>query len=972
MDMYSGSLRVVTATLLLSLLMPLLPQAGLPQSIAQAQTPQELADRAQLLYREGVQLLSEDRLSEALEKFTQVYNILVPLGDRGGVALVFNRMGSIYLRQGQFPWALSVYEQALTQIRETDDRAGESRILNNIGLAHYNLGNYDQALDAYQQALAIYQQLGDQEGTGITLTNVGAAYLSQGEVDRALAAFQEALTIYQQNETAAPAGSRATVAAILNNMGEAYRSRSQFAAALDQFQQALTIYQELGDDRGTSATLNNIAAVNVALGQYSEALQYYQQALTLASGDYAGTATIRTGMGEVYRQLGDYQQALEAYQDALAASRAIQDRAGERAALNNIGEVYREFNQPAEALTFYQQALELAKSLNNRAGEGVALSNIGSAYAGQGDQTQAMAAYQQALAIQTEIGDRAGAGVTLNNIGLLLAQDQPELAIVFLKESVNLREAIREELAVLPQDQQDSYAQTVEGTYRSLADLLLQADRVLEAQQVLDLLKVQEIDSYLRDVDRPDQAPIEPLPAEAEILTNFEQVQDQAVQMGRELARLRNIPAAQRTSEQEQRLAELVEQQRLLTQQFTEFTRRPEIVSYTEQLSRTAQQQNVDLVRLRQISGNLRQLGQNAVLLYPLVLEDRLELVLATADSPPIRRTVPIGREALNARILEFRRALTTPRADATASARQLYDLLIRPIENDLAQAGAETILYAPDGQLRYIPLAALNDGQQWLIERFRVNLITADSLTNLNTRPQPQLRVLAGAFSTENLTVDIGDRKFDFAGLPFARREVENLAATVPDTTELLEQQFNRDATLPYLDEYSVIHFATHATFQVGEPEESFIVFGDGSVITLAEIQDSWFLTNVDLIVLSACQTGLGGQFGDGEEILGFGYLMQNAGARAALATLWSVDDGGTQALMNAFYAALQTGTVTKAEALQQAQTALIQINSTHVIDPAVRSAIDTIRTDSAPETIDRLSHPFYWAPFILIGNGL
>ena len=123
-------------------------------------------------------------------------------------------------------------------------------------------------------------------------------------------------------------------------------------------------------------------------------------------------------------------------------------------------------------------------------------------------------------------------------------------------------------------------------------------------------------------------------------------------------------------------------------------------------------------------------------------------------------------------------------------------------------------------------------------------------------------------------------------------------------------------------MNDYNIIHLATHAAFVTGQPEDSFVLFGNGDRITLRDI-DNWSLLNVDLVVLSACETGLGG-FGNGQEILGFGYLMEKAGARSAIASLWSVDDGGTQALMNAFYTALEKG-MSKAEALRLAQTALI-----------------------------------------------
>jgi len=172
----------------------------------------------------------------------------------------------------------------------------------------------------------------------------------------------------------------------------------------------------------------------------------------------------------------------------------------------------------------------------------------------------------------------------------------------------------------------------------------------------------------------------------------------------------------------------------------------------------------------------------------------------------------------------------------------------------------------------------------------------------------------------------------------------VDNLAATLPGTTKLLDHAFNRQATLAHLANFTVLHFATHAAFVKGQAEDSFILLGSGELLTLREIENLT-LQNADLVVLSACETGLGGLLGDGREILGLGYQFHRAGAKAVLASLWKVDDFSTQELMNAFYHQLKTGKVSKAEAIRRAQVALIKGGH---------------------------REPYYWAPFILIGNGL
>ncbi|NJN20998.1 MAG: CHAT domain-containing protein [Leptolyngbya sp. RL_3_1] len=230
---------------------------------------------------------------------------------------------------------------------------------------------------------------------------------------------------------------------------------------------------------------------------------------------------------------------------------------------------------------------------------------------------------------------------------------------------------------------------------------------------------------------------------------------------------------------------------------------------------------------------------------------------------------------------------------------------------------------------------------------------------------------ILAAAV-TEDRSVDLlsGDTLF-FPGLTFAGQEVSTLAALIPGTDQRLNNDFSTDLRLEFND-YAIIHLATHATFRPGVPEESFILFGDGRA-DLTEIKNTWSFPNVDLVVLSACETGVGDELGDGTEILGFGYLMQLAGADAAIASLWKVSDPGTQVFMTRFYQALQGGAA-KAKALQTAQLALI--------DPDTGGSAGEDRASARPTLLDGrtleanalpgYSHPYYWAPFILIGNGL
>jgi CHAT domain-containing protein len=409
-----------------------------------------------------------------------------------------------------------------------------------------------------------------------------------------------------------------------------------------------------------------------------------------------------------------------------------------------------------------------------------------------------------------------------------------------------------------------------------------------------------------------------------------------------------------------------------------------------------AAQQEALLGSLDDLQDDLASL--NAVLLYPLILEDRLELILTLPDPeiPPLRRTVQLDDNAeLNRAISDLRQALRDPNADAVTPAQTLYAYLIEPLEADLAEVAetltdgeVPTIIYAPDGALRYIPLAALHDGDQWLAQRFRINNITAESLTEFQSIPSASPRVLAGAFADPDLiyTVPVDGKPEEFAGLPFAGQEVNNLVTSLPQINHFLDQDFGWTQVRRLMGGANIVHFATHAAFVPGTPEDSFILFGNGDRALLECLDPSiqnednlscinnWQLNNVDLVVLSACETGLTGQLTDGKEVLGLGYQFQARGARAVVASLWKVSDGGTQALMDAFYRALQQPSISKSEALRLAQVTLIT-GSDELLGDNPRGLVDwgeNVQETLPEEVASRLNHPYYWSPFILIGNGL
>ena len=870
-------------------------------------------------------------------------------------------------QSGQLQEANELYERALEIAIELGYRENEAAILNNIGLIFHGKGNYSEAMDFYQRSLNISNEIDLPYVELLTLNNIGTINLSQGNYSQAIDYYERSIEISKILQSI---GSEIVA---VNNIGGIYLLQGNYAQALETFERNLTLIREVGDDTSEAQILGNIGNVYLTQGSYAEARDYFQQALQLGQKiDSPVTESLAlTNIGGTYFAQENYEQAISYLEQSLSISQSLGDRTSEAITLVGIGSIYLAQEELEQASDYLMQGLEIAKEIGNRSSETLATANIATAYRLQGKYAEALSYYQQGLANALELGDPAAEAEILSGLGeLFAAQDQFPLAIVFFKQAISTYEQIRTENQGLSQQLKDSYAEAIEVRYRRLADLLLQQDRVLEAQQVLDLLKIQELDDYLRGVAKAESA-LSILSPEQSILDKHNELVTSTVNLSQELAKLQETAEEERSEQQNQRIDIILGLQEELTQEFLSFSRSQEIQNFVAALIPAIRNATIQLESFNLLQKDLPDL--NAALIYPLILEDRLEVVTLLPNTPPLRRTVEgLTKTELNNTILELRRALDDPNENPLPAAQQLYQWIIEPAETDLAAAGVDSLLYAPDGQLRYVPLAALHDGDRWLVERFGINNITAQSLSEYDDAPTAQPRILAGAFAdtSKSHTVEVDGKTLSFSGLPYAGVELDNLQAVQPDIKTFLDEDFSLQAVKRVMNEYEVLHFATHAAFVNSKPEDSFILFGNGETPNVLDI-GSWNLSNVDLVVLSACETGLDG-FGNGAEILGMGYQFQLSGAGAVMASLWSVSDRGTQSLMTQFYDRLSDNQP-KAKALQQAQIALIN-SSDEEIAEAVRGGGLTPagNRQDLPESLKGFRHPHYWAPFIIIGNGL
>lgn len=344
----------------------------------------------------------------------------------------------------------------------------------------------------------------------------------------------------------------------------------------------------------------------------------------------------------------------------------------------------------------------------------------------------------------------------------------------------------------------------------------------------------------------------------------------------------------------------------------------------------------------RQLANLSRITGTRSALVYAIPTPNHLELIVVPPGSAPVSfRVSEVNRKMLMDVVSAFKQEVMSPISSPARylpPAQKLYQLMIAPLETTLKQNRIDTLIFCLGGGLRTVPIAALHDGDRFLVEKYNLALIPAFNLLDPRPSSLKDAKVLAMGASEFAAQVP----------LPAVPVELQTIATQLWPGEVLLNQNFTVDNLKSFREKqlYRIVHLATHADFAPGSAQNSYIQFWDQRVSPnrFSELRLSF--PTVELLVLSACRTAVG----DPQAELGFAGLAVMSGSRAAIASLWSVSDAGTLALMTEFYRQLKT--VNKSSALRKAQMAMIQ--KTLPLNDEIRNA----------------AHPYYWAAFTVIGN--
>jgi CHAT domain-containing protein/Tfp pilus assembly protein PilF len=876
------------------------------QILAIARQLKERRGEAIALNNIGLNYNTISQPQEALKYFNQTLPIWREVGDRSGEATTLSNIGSVYSSIGQPQSALKYLNQALPIRREVGDRKGEATTLNNIGLAYEKISQPQEALKYYNQALPISRAVGDRAGEATTLTNIGLVYDNISQPQEALKYYNQALPIRRE------VGDRAGEAATLTGIGGVYDSISQPQEALKYYNQALPIIRAVGDRAREAATLSNIGLVYDNISQPQEALKYYNQALPISRsvGDRAGESATLSNIGAVYDSISQPQAALKYYNQALPILREVGDRAGEARALSNIGGMYHSISQPQAALKYYNQALPILREVGDRAGEARALSNIGGVYHSISQPQAALKYYNQALPILREVGDRAGVAATLSGIALVYRDTkQPTQAIENLQQSIQITLEIRSGL------QRSNRQKFLEGTKEravALVDILIDENQPDRAFQWVNIATTADLADYTRLINAKVANP------------QAQKAIDEWNQKNQQLQSLRR--------QLEDKFSENLSRQ--MRELDTEVNRKAEEIS--RQFPEVAELFETTPKDIAQLKASI---ALDTVVIQPVLLTNvknvpnTIAIFVLTKDSLSVKK-IAIDPKQFDNLLTQYRKEVQDiGETNFTVTGSKLYEMLIRPVEDQIKATSAKQLSIIATGKLRYIPFETLYDAKinEFLIQKYPVNY-----LTRISTRSIPNSTLKGGVLALGNPVPRPPQN------LPGSEVEVRNIAQLLSGSSAYIGNDATLDRFKTQAPRFPFLHLATHGCFQPGGckslgMEENTLLFADSQF----NIRDAALLglQNTRLITLSACETAIQAN-SNGEEISGMAYIFERAGAQAVMASLWSVDDAATKDLMVQFYQNINQG-MSKNEALRQAK--LSQIGR----------------------------HPFYWSPFILIGDG-
>jgi len=718
--------------------------------------------------------------------------------------------------------------------------------------------------------------------------------------------FRSAISLLEELLELEAGSGPARQADILVQLAEACQRLGNNRQALSFLQQAQPKAEALGDLHRQGLILGSLAKLNYQIGERQEARSNFLTALELIDKEVhpGPAAAMRNNFANLEVVEGNFDKALKLYNEVIELASKAGDPQLLVSARINMAKTYVEMEQPSEVLSLLNQAFQETVSLDDSHEKSFNLITIGRlAYLlpdkGGKDSDGSLFSYtalKQGLDIADRLQDKICQTYGLIYLGNLYEDGRRyDEALYLTSKGVFVAQEIR----------------AMEIVYQGQWQL----GRILNAQGERNMA----IDAYRQAIN------------------SIQTIRDDLVidcEKGAKLSYRETVGPIYFE------LADLLLQQSL---SMTDSKKREplllEVRFILEQLKTVELQDYFQDSCVTTLQGRVSALDRvvgNTAVIYPVLLEGRLELLVSYASGMKQYR-VDVAKDVLTEEVRRFRHKLQVPGSRFQRHAKKLYNWLIAPMEKDLVEEAVTTLVFVPDGALRTIPMGALHDGEDFLISKYAVSVTPGLTLTDPSPLSQTRVKILLNGLSQPVQ---------GFSGLPSVLPEIAAISEMF-DSKLFLDKDYTFNAVEGALEgtPFSIIHIASHGQFS-SDPRQSFLLTHDGK-LTMDNLESLMGLSAyrenpVELLTLSACQTAVG----DDRAALGLAGVAIKSGARAALASLWFINDQATSELVQDFYRHLKESPVSKAEALRLAQVRLL--------------------------SMEEYSHPAFWAPFLLIGNWL
>lgn len=961
-------------------------------------------DDAYNLCQEGYTLFDKEDYNGAVEKFSQALKIYKKLNDVKGQATCLAAIGYVNFLLGKFEEAKDSHGQALTLNKVLGDKLLQAGNLNAIAGAYFGLEDYKKAIEFYEKAHALYKELGDKKRADSALLNIKASYVfltGKELTDEEMEEYQKAFGSLKESED------KQTEAARLLSKSAEYFFQSHYQKCLEYYLKALKIYKEVHDLPRQGIVFSNIGKLYFYLGDYKDALGYFHKAFKVFKElhDIDSQLIQLNNIADSYKKSGEETKAYEYYtmcieilKERLNTAVLNGESYKEAAVLSDIGVVCFSLEKYTEAIDYYNKALSISKDLKDKTRIAALLTNIASAYFLKGSFQKTADYYKEALVFHKEIQDLFQQASDLLNIGLSyeragsykdalsyymqsqkffkeigfldagfwtawrIAYAYKELgdekhALAFYKDAIGVLEKMRAGAGI--EKLKTSLLKDKLKIYEEIIQLLIKQKKNKEAFLYSEKLKSRAFIELLLSVQ---------IKKPKEISLQLKQEEDSVSLKIRNIYEKINNELAKPADTQDRHLLSSLFRELRIAQRQLE-----DILDEISILSPSYASLKGKLLPMgeEEVAGCLDK--ETALIQYCMTENELICWVISNKKIYPAI-VIDIGRDELIELVFEFRQPfedikdsekiaqegfLNILKSFKLNTAQKLYEILIKPAEGYLNGSGK--IIIVPDGILNYLPFEALvydRENAKYLVEKYSISYLPSASFLDPKIRKKTaakKLDFLGFGNPSFSLDYETGEQVSSLRGnilppLKFTAQEIGDIGRLWRGNKKIyLEKDANEFNAKQNMKDYNYIHFATHGLLDEANPLFSGIVLAlpdpTGKEDGYLETHEIFNIPlSAELVVLSACETGLG-KIQRGEGVIGLTRAFMYAGALNIVVTLWSVDDRATSILMKSFYGNMLTANKTKAEALRSAKLELIMQKE--------------------------YAHPYFWAPFILIGDG-